>query len=178
MHYFLDTEFTHLPRSGMPDLISIGIVGENDREYYACLEDFSTESISSFVEDNILPHLPDMSQRKSRKVVSEELFEFLSKESPEQFWCLYPTRDELKEWGFKEEDIPDVMETYGDIDLQLLKSLLGSRYLSNWPVVGSNLVPLLSKLKEKERVPDNEQIHNALADARWNKKVWEVANEL
>jgi len=84
MHYFLDTEFTHLPRSGMPELISIGIVDENNREYYACLHDFSAESVSLFVEKNILPHLPDMSERKSRKVVSEELFEFLSEEPPEQ----------------------------------------------------------------------------------------------
>jgi len=41
MHYFLDTEFTHLPREGMPEPISIGIVDQNGREYYACLSDFT-----------------------------------------------------------------------------------------------------------------------------------------
>lgn len=180
MNYFLDTEFTCLPWDGTAELISIGIVDENDREYYACLNDFSAESVSLFVEQNIIPYLPYISERKSRQVVSEELFEFISAEPepPGQIWCLFPTEDELKEWGFKEGEIPNVIEKYGDIDLQLLEDLLGFRYPADWPGTGSNLVPIMNKLKEKERVPDNEQIHNALADARWNKKVWEVASTL
>ena len=173
MNYFIDTEFTCLPWDNDPELISIAVVDENDREYFACLNDFSAESVSPFVKENVLSYLPDVSERKKREVVSNEIHRFLSYNHPTRIWCLFPTASELIEWGFKASEIDSVMERYGDIDLRFLKELLGFRYSTEWPERGSDLVPLVDYLKEKGDLPDNEEIHNALADARWNKKVWE-----
>jgi hypothetical protein len=54
MKIFLDTEFTDFVNS---ELISIGIVDENGREFYAELTDFRREACSEFVVETVLPLL-------------------------------------------------------------------------------------------------------------------------
>jgi hypothetical protein len=51
---FLDTEFTDFTNS---ELISIGIVDENGREFYAESTDFRREICSDFVVETVLPLL-------------------------------------------------------------------------------------------------------------------------
>lgn len=54
MKLFLDTEFTDFMD---PELISIGIVDENGREFYAERNDFPREECSAFVNEIVLPLL-------------------------------------------------------------------------------------------------------------------------
>jgi hypothetical protein len=54
MKLFLDTEFTDFTN---PELISIGIVDENGREFYAERNDFPRELCSDFVRETVLPLL-------------------------------------------------------------------------------------------------------------------------
>jgi hypothetical protein len=54
MKLFLDTEFTDFVD---PDLISIGIVDENGREFYAESTSFRREACSTFVVETVLPLL-------------------------------------------------------------------------------------------------------------------------
>ena len=56
MLIFLDTEFTDFPESEC-DLISIGLVDENGREFYAESTQFRREACSDFVVDVVLPLL-------------------------------------------------------------------------------------------------------------------------
>jgi 3' exoribonuclease, RNase T-like len=51
---FLDTEFTDFVN---PELISIGIVDESGREFYAERNDFPREACSEFVVETVLPLL-------------------------------------------------------------------------------------------------------------------------
>ena len=54
MKLFLDTEFTDFIDS---ELISIGIVDENGREFYAEITDFPRERCSDFVNATVIPLL-------------------------------------------------------------------------------------------------------------------------
>lgn len=54
MKLFLDTEFTDFTN---PELISIGIVDENGREFYAESTSFRRERCSEFVVETVLPLL-------------------------------------------------------------------------------------------------------------------------
>jgi hypothetical protein len=56
MKIFLDTEFTDFPESEC-DLISIGLVDDNGRYFYAELTDYRQEACSSFVKEVVLPLL-------------------------------------------------------------------------------------------------------------------------
>jgi hypothetical protein len=51
---FLDTEFTDFVN---PELISIGIVDENGREFYAESTSFRREACSEFVKETVIPLL-------------------------------------------------------------------------------------------------------------------------
>ena len=54
MLVFLDTEFTSFVR---PDLISIGLVAEDGREFYAERTDYRRDECSDFVCETVLPLL-------------------------------------------------------------------------------------------------------------------------
>lgn len=51
MLVFIDTEFTNFVR---PDLISIGLVAEYGREFYAERTDYRSGECSSFVRETVL----------------------------------------------------------------------------------------------------------------------------
>ena len=54
MLVFLDTEFTDFYR---PDLISLALVAEDGREFYAERTDYPTPECSAFVQETVLPLL-------------------------------------------------------------------------------------------------------------------------
>ncbi len=56
MRYFYDTEFIDDGRT--IELISIGVVAEDGREYYAVSTEFDPERAGSWVRSNVLPKLP------------------------------------------------------------------------------------------------------------------------
>ncbi|MGB0973238.1 MAG: hypothetical protein ACPGVG_20135, partial [Mycobacterium sp.] len=53
MRYFYDTEFIDNGRT--IELISIGVVAEDDREYYAISTEFDPERAGRWVRKNVLP---------------------------------------------------------------------------------------------------------------------------
>lgn len=55
MRYFVDTEF--IDNGKIIDLISIGIVSEDGRDYYAQSCEFDLSKASQWVKDNVLAHL-------------------------------------------------------------------------------------------------------------------------
>ena len=61
MKYFIDTEFIegfHKPMSGKRrhfiDLISIGIIAEDGREYYAISKEYNYDDASNWVKENVI----------------------------------------------------------------------------------------------------------------------------
>lgn len=57
MKVFIDTEFTDFPETRNCFLISIGVVAEDGREFYAELTDYPNEACSPFVREIVKPLL-------------------------------------------------------------------------------------------------------------------------
>ena len=56
VRYFYDTEF--IDNGRIIDLISIGVVAEDGREFYAVSTEFDPESAGRWVRSHLLPKLP------------------------------------------------------------------------------------------------------------------------
>ena len=171
MNYFLDTEFSKLPWEEGSQLISLGIVDEMGKSYYACLNDFDETDVSDFVKERVLLYLPDKSERKSSHEVAQDLVAFFGDTTPSHFWSVFPKAKHLESFGLPEDQFEYVLKTYADFDFQLLKRVMGDQYPENWLQSGSNLTPFVDKLKEAGALPENKATHNALSDALWGREV-------
>lgn len=154
-NYFFDLEFIE---SG-PDYpivpISIGIVSHDGREYYAEL-DIPDEAISrvlahDWIMANVWPHLNH--QTKDRPTVADEIKTFVKGNHPA--W-----------WSF-----------CGDYDWVVLNQLYGTMmdHPTKWPFYTNDLrqLSLHKGIKRSEWPAQVGVEHNALADAKWNKEVYE-----
>nr|BFF24290.1 hypothetical protein GCM10025732_22550 [Glycomyces mayteni] len=75
--YFYDTEFIEDGRT--IDLVSIAVVDEHGREYYAVSTEFDPSRAIEWVRRNVLDKLPAPSSHlwKDRATIRDELYEFL-----------------------------------------------------------------------------------------------------
>lgn len=162
MRYFLDTEFIEYPCT--IDLISIGIVSDDHREYYAISTEFDDTKASDWVMKNVLYHLPDLFPRnkadkeasllwKSRSRIASDILSFCSVElyGKPEFWGYYADYDWVCiAWLFGAMvDLPKGWPMY-------------CRDLKQWADAVGN--PALPAVKGDE--------HNALVDARRHKAIY------
>lgn len=148
MRIFLDTEFIEDGKT--IDLISIGLVRADFREYYAeCLECDLTRA-SDWVRQNVLPQLSG--DRRPRDVIAREIVAFVGPE-PEF-------------WGY-----------YADYDWVALCQLYGTMMdlPKGWPMFCMDIKQAAVSVGNPwlEATPGKDE-HNALADARWSKAAWEL----
>lgn len=162
MKIFIDTEFIEFPNS--IELISIGMVTE-EKEFYAEFSDFKADHVSQWVIDNVysgLKYYPNayptriedkklISLYSTKKVISDEIKAFIGNETPE-FYGYYPAYDWVAFcWLFGTMvDLPE-----------------------NWPIFCHCLHQLALIKNTPEFNYKGKNQHNALADARWNKKYYE-----
>lgn len=152
MRYYLDTEFYEDGRT--IDLISIGIVAENGREFYACSLDADWPRISQepWLCANVLPHLPEDGavQWMSRERIRDRLLAFVGDDPKPEFWAYYADYDwvALAQLFGRMIDLPKHFPMFC-MDLKQLAVMKGN--------------PTLPKQESGE--------HDALADARWNRQV-------
>ena len=104
MRYFYDTEFIEDGRT--IELISIGVVAEDGREYYAVSTEFDPERAGSWVRANVLPKLPPPASKswRSRRQIREDLEEFLAigGAEPIELWAWIAAYDHValcQLWG-------------------------------------------------------------------------------
>ncbi|CAM3117126.1 polyadenylate-specific 3'-exoribonuclease AS [Tsukamurella hominis] len=78
MRYFYDLEFIEDGR--VIDLVSIGIVGEDGREFYAVSTEFDPERAGPWVRANVLPKLPPPASKswQSRAAIRDDVLDFLT----------------------------------------------------------------------------------------------------
>ncbi|GAA1076847.1 polyadenylate-specific 3'-exoribonuclease AS [Tsukamurella spumae] len=78
MRYFYDLEFIEDGKA--IDLVSIGIVGEDGREFYAVSTEFDPERAGPWVRANVLPKLPPPASKswQSRAAIRDGVLEFLT----------------------------------------------------------------------------------------------------
>lgn len=154
MKYWFDTEF-HDTKSGIIHLISIGVVAEDGREYYAVSADYDHNLADEWLCKNVLSSLGDV-EPKSNHVIYKDLLSFFSKDSDPQFW------------------------TYcGEYDWVVLRQLFGT--LIDWPASWIYTAWDIEQLRIHLNAPkfpiQESGLHNALEDARHTRKLWSWLND-
>jgi hypothetical protein len=154
MRYYLDLEFIENGPKYPLDIISIGIVDDDGREYYAVSRDFNEKNASDWVKENVLNKLniPD-TERKPNVLIAREIIKFIGDDSKPTFVADFADYDWVvfcQLFG-RMIDLPKHFPMFC-LDVQQFKYDLG---VSNLP-----------ELNEKDE-------HNALNDAKLTKKRWE-----
>jgi len=190
MKYYLDTEFIegfHKPLFGKRrhfiDLISIGIVCEDGREYHAISRDYNYKDADKWVKENVIEplylntvhgdmrnqlHISNFNKLKGKpnSVIAFELKHFLKP------WMLTPTM-----YHEKNRDI-ELYAYFADYDWVAFCSLFG-RMIDlppGLPMYCRDLKQMmddrgLSEDWKQSACPDPVGQHDALVDAKWNMKL-------
>lgn len=191
MKYFLDTEFIegfHKPLFGKQrhfiDLISIGIVAEDGRQYYAISNEFNYSDASDWVKENVIKPLYISTvhgdQRNNFTVANFHKHYGLSNgniaEGIKHFcdpslFLHNIAEPKLKFYGY-----------YADYDWVLFCSLFGRMIdlPKSFPMYCRDLKQMFDEtypssqddIKKHPDYPQQNNQHNALDDARWNKKLY------
>ena len=147
MRYYLDTEFNERGPDEPLELISLGIVSQNRRTFYAVAFDgFKLSHCSDWVADNVLPHLGG--PWLTRWQISEGVRKLIGDDPNPEFW------------GY-----------YADYDWVLFCQLFGRMIdlPKNFPMYCRDLKLLMDERGiSKASLPEQKGAeHNALEDALW-----------
>lgn len=95
MKYFYDTEFHDDGQT--IDLISIGIVADDGREYYAVNNDANWGRMvdHEWLTTNVINQLPPASEWKPKTQIKHEVTEFLLASSPPELWAWFAAYDHV-----------------------------------------------------------------------------------
>jgi len=143
--YYYDLEFIEYPHT--IDLISIGVVCEDGREYYAICSEFREIDASEWVKENVISRLDDMCEWKTQILICAELLEFFGD-------------DEVELWGY--------YSAYDHVGLMWLWGPMINKP-DCLPMYTMDIKQLCMSLGNPELPEQGKGEHNALADARWNK---------
>lgn len=156
--YFYDTEFIEDGRT--IDLISIGVVDEAGREFYAVSTEFDPGKAIPWVRRNVLDQLPSPADRawRSRAEIRDDLLAFLT--GPAE-------RIELWAW-FASYDHVALAQLWGPMtDLPRAVPRFTCELRQRWADLGKPELP----------APGSDA-HDALADARHNLARWQAMQVL
>lgn len=170
--YFYDTEF--IEDGQTIDLISIGIVSADGREYYAINEECDFDRADRWVKENVIAHLPLRSESpelyQPRRMIARGVVEFMGGENH-----ILPN-NEYQSFLRDGVEKPELWAYYSAYDHVAFCQLFGRMIdLPKGLPMYTNDLKQLSKSKgdpDLKAIPNNQE-HSALDDARWNKKVYE-----
>lgn len=142
--FFFDTEF--IDDGKTIDLISIGFVAEDGREYYAESQDCDLSRAGPWVKVNVLPHL--VGPKLTRGQIAADLINFAGRDP--EFWAWFASYDWVA-----------LCQLFGPmVDLP-----------ANWPMYCLDVRQLMHAAGDPEIIKP-PKTHNALHDARWTRDVW------
>ena len=148
MRYFYDTEF--IEDGSTIELISIGIVAEDGREYYAVSTEFDGTRAGQFVRTQVLPKLPPRESDvwKPLRQITDEVHKFLHTDG---------TRPHLWAW-VGDYDHVVLAQLFGEMkDLPQDMPRFTYELKQYWEFAGRPSLPAVPKGN-----------HDALVDARHN----------
>jgi len=156
--FFFDTEFIE---DGITiDLISIGIITEDGKEFYEISNEFNKNNANKWVQENVIKYLPDENEkpRLSNEEIKNKLVKFVGNLS----------KEEIEFWAY-----------FGDYDWVLLCQLFGAMIdlPDNWPMFAYDIkqeAMRLGNIKIDEPIGE----HDALVDAKWNLKYWKFLKNI
>ena len=148
MNIFFDTEF--IDNGSRVDPVSIGLVREDGAEYYAEYLEADWTQAKSWMWENVHPYLTG--PVKSKVDIAYDLKEFCG--SRPKFWAYFCSYDWLV-----------MCQTFG--------GFLEVPY--NWPNYCNDLIVEANRIKfDPYAIAQEGTLHNALEDAKWNKKLYDA----
>jgi len=146
---FLDTEF--IDNGKTIDLISIALVKSNGESLYCVSNQFKEKNVDSWLKKNVIANL-GKTQPISRQKIKEEILRFLGNQEVE-FWGYYCSYDWVA-----------FCQLFGKmLDLP-----------SNYSYYCQDLKQLAKATDFDTKTIKQDDKHNALSDALWNKEVHEA----
>jgi hypothetical protein len=169
MKYFLDTEFIEKPNT--IQLISIGIVSEDGREFYAESSDFDENIANNWVKENVISNL------WSRQSNKKEFYQWFLDGGIGGLISTKYIGSEIKRWIGN--DTPEFWGYYADYDWVVTCWLFGSMIdlPKGWPMYCRDIKQLCDMLGNPKLPKQDSLEHNALYDARWNKLAYKFLQE-
>lgn len=170
MIYWYDTEFIEDGKT--IDLISIGVVAEDGREFYMCSLDFDPRRANEWVRANVLPHLPERPPRLGVETYPGSLEDLGSAAYDYPFPEPWGSRGTIATAlrRFVGDDKPEWWGYYSAYDHVALCQLFGTMMdlPKGWPFYTRDLKQLCDSLGNPRLPEQGKGEHYALADARWN----------
>lgn len=154
MRFFYDCEF--IEDGTTIELVSIGAVGQDGREFYAVSTEFDPDRAGKWVRANVLPKLPSPSDKawRSRAQIRADLLEFLTGAPGDvELWAWIAAYDHValcQLWGA----MPALPRAIPRFTRELRQ---------RWEDAGRPELP-----------PPPPDAHDALADARLNLHRWDA----
>jgi 3' exoribonuclease, RNase T-like len=171
MKYWLDTEF--IEDGETIDLISIGIVAEDGRQYYAINYDCGFDKASQWVQDNVLIYLPfkplklnpgygqsgefiDTGVWRRRQFIAKDIARFIHD-------------DNVEIWAY-----------YADYDWVVFCQLFGTmmNLPKNFPMYCRDIKQECDRISNPKLPNQESDKHHALNDAIWCKVAWEYLQSI
>ncbi len=147
MKYWIDTEF--IERPCYIDLISIGIVAEDGREFYAESSEVDWSKANEWTLKAVRPQLEGKGIR--REQISYAVRDFTAHDEHPVFWGYFPAYD----WV---------------VFCWLFGSMTEQPF--HFPQLCMDIKQWAIELGDPELPHQSGGRHNALADARWTKEAW------
>jgi hypothetical protein len=193
--YFYDAEFFEDGKT--IDLISIGMVCEDGREFYAVNQDAQLHLVSPWVREHVLPQLPHYGDKAwmSRSEIRDELMMFTGghpagypKDVPlDKIVHTFhdsDNRSHVRQPRFQYKlDGPDALMQlwafYADYDHICMCQLFGTmmKLPEHFPKYTMDLKQLSVSVGSPKHPPQTKGLHNALDDARWNRDLYKFLVE-
>ena len=186
-HYCYDTEF--LEDGKTIELISIGIVCDDGREYYAVNEDMPVDRIKKddWLSVNVWKHLPVIGYNEHLVGGAGNLRTAVRRHGhlDRTSTLIKPKRlitNEVREFileSTRRGDTPFLWAYYGAYDHVALAQLFGkmTSLPEGIPMFTHELKQLMESMPATWEPPEHTDEHHALADARWNMAVLKAIQE-
>lgn len=145
MKYWFDTEFQDHGRT--IDLISIGVIAEDGREYYAISEEYDQTLADEWLHTHVLSQL-GQGVRRNRQGIRDDIANFVGQYPAPVFWAYY-----------------------GEYDWIVLRQLWGklTDWPAGWPLLHMDIEQWRRQTGAGDFPKQADGLHNALEDARWTK---------
>lgn len=168
MRYFIDFEF--IEDGHTIDPLSVGIVAEDGREYYAESNEANLFIANDWVKANVIPQL--WSQRTDKREGN-----IWSREHNQIGGLISRARmaTEIRSFCDPEQyGKPEFWGYYADYDWVALCQLFGTMMdlPKGWPMYCRDLKQWCDDLGNPRLPEQGKGEHHALADARWNREAW------
>ena len=167
LRYWFDTEFIEDGKT--IDLISIGVVCEDGREFYAESLDADLSAASEWVQENVLPHLwSHQADKRDANAWSRD-------GGAGGLLTRYQMRGDLLRFVAQGEGKPEFWAYYGDYDWVVLCQLYGRMIdlPDGWPMFAMDVKQYAVSVGNPPLPDQSSTEHHALADARWTRLAWE-----